>query len=534
MLTMYQQITIKTLSKQGVKQTEIARELGCHRNTVRNIIHKEKVTEKQTRSKSSYFDPYHGRIKEWLDKKVSNLRIYELLKEMHGISRTYDSLCKYIQKEFPKTPEAFGVQVTGPGEEAEVDFGYAGLQPVNIPGTSIIRAKTWVLVVKLSHSRSRFHQITRDQKITTLTAGITAAFEYFGGVPKRLKIDNLKAAILNNQHYDLQYNQSFLEWAQHFGCVVNPCTPYSPEQKGKVEAEVKYIKNNFLVERTFTDWNDLVNQLKHWTNDYANRKVHSVTRQIPWDVLLEVERKTLMPLPETSYSTFEQAERTVGKNCHLFFKNNYYSAPSFLVGKTVTIRFADNILRIINKGIEVACHTISAGTGQYITSRSHLPEYKCYGVTEYQKKYEAKMADIGEYAHTYFKEILLKRDSYWFRSARIILGLAHKHGNEAVNFSLKRAFHYKVLNISIITHIVEQQLYRLDISPRLLKSQVLSSPDEPTSRPPSSSSFLNQVMAVIKNQLNGSSPPPEPAPYTVSTDIQRDLSYYQQVLERNE
>lgn len=505
MLTMYQQITIKTLAKQGVKQTEIARNLGCHRNTVRNIIHIDRVIEKQTRDKPSYFAPYHDQIKAWAEKDVSNLRMYEILKETYGITRTYDSLCKYIQKQFPKTPEAFGVQVTSPGEEAEVDFGYAGLQPVNIPGTPIVRGKTWVLVVKLSYSRTGFHQITLDQKITTLTAGITAAFEYFGGVPKRLKIDNLRTAILKNQHYDLLYNQDFLEWANHCGCVVNPCTPYHPEQKGKVESEVKYVLGNFFVERTFTDQVDLSRKLHSWTDDYANKRIHSVTKQVPWEVLLKEERISLMPTPETPFALFERAERTVQKNCHLFFKNNYYSAPASLVGKTVTIRFAGNILRIIDRGVEVACHAVSAAIGQYITSRSHLPDYKCYGVTEYQQKYEAKMADIGEFAHTYFKEILLKRDAYWFRSVRLILGLAHQYGNEAVDLSLQRALHYKVLDTASITRIVEKELYRLDVAPRL-----------PKSPPPA----VEPVIPKVPSQL------------PLSGDINRDLSYYQQLLER--
>lgn len=504
MLTMYQQITIKTLAKQGVKQTEIARNLGCHRNTVRNIIHQDQVIEKQTRDRPSYFDPYRNQIKAWIEKDVSNLRMYEILKETCGILRTYDSLCKYIQKQFPKTPEVFGVQVSGPGEEAEVDFGYAGLQPVNIPGTPLIRGKTWVLVVKLSYSRTSFHQITHDQKITTLIKGITAAFEYFGGVPKRLKIDNLRAAIIKNQHYDLLYNQDFLEWAQHCGCVVNPCTPYHPEQKGKVEAEVKYVLGNFFSERSFTDWADMANRLHRWTTEYANRRIHSVTRLIPWEVLLK-ERAHLMSLPETPFSFFERAEWIVQKNCHLFFKNNYYSAPSSLVGKTVTIRFAGNILRIIDRGVEVACHAVCPAVGQYITSRSHLPDYKCYGVTEYQQKYEAKMADIGKFAHTYFKEILLKRDAYWFRSVRSILGLAHKYGNQTVNLSLERALHYKVLDTSVITRIVEQELYRLDVAPRLPKSP---------------SSAVEPVIPLIPSQL------------PLSEGINRDLSYYQQLLER--
>ena len=81
MLTMYQQITIKTLAKQGVKKTCIARELNCHRNTVANILKKEKLTGKQTRAKPSIFAAFDTRIKEYLDKRVTNLRIYEILKE---------------------------------------------------------------------------------------------------------------------------------------------------------------------------------------------------------------------------------------------------------------------------------------------------------------------------------------------------------------------------------------------------------------------------------------------------------------------
>ena len=56
MLTVYHQITIKTLDKQGKPKTHIAREMGCHRNTVRNVIRREKVIEKQIRHKPSYFD----------------------------------------------------------------------------------------------------------------------------------------------------------------------------------------------------------------------------------------------------------------------------------------------------------------------------------------------------------------------------------------------------------------------------------------------------------------------------------------------
>lgn len=497
MLTMYQQITIATLAKQGKKKTDIARELGCHRNTVHNIIRIGYARDGQTRQKPSYFVLYHDQIKEWIDKKVSNLRMYEILTEAHHITRTYDSLCKYIQKEFPEHPEAFGVQVTSPGEEAEVDFGYAGLQPVNAPGTPLSRGKTWVLVVKLSHSRAAYHEITHDQKVTTLTSGISRAFTYFGGVPKRLKVDNLRAAILNNQHFDLQFNQDFLEWANHYGCVIVPCTPYSPEQKGKVESEVKYVMGNFFVERTFPDHHDLTVQLYQWMHGYANQRVHSVTKHVPWDELGLTERSCLQALPIMPYATFERAVRRVAKNCHIFFGNNYYSVPAQFVGMIVTIRFSEHILRVVAGSEEIAVHAIASGVGRYVTVRSHMPEYKCYGETEYQKKYEEKMANIGEHAHAYFREILVKQRSYWFQSVRSILGLAHEFGNDAVNLSLKRALYYKALDIGTIRTVVKDRLYQLDIAPRLYQQ-----PDH-----------------------NRQQEEPVMAP-----DHHRDLSYYQRLL----
>ena len=534
MLTMYQQITIKTLAKQNKKHTEIAVELGCHRNTVRNIINRESVIGKGTRDKSSYFDPYRDQIKEWLDKKVSHLRIYELLCGTEKIERTYDSLCKYIQKEFPKTSAAFGVQVTSPGEMAEVDFGYAGLQPVNAPGETKHLAKTWFLSVRLNYSRLAYREMTHDQKVLTFIKGISNAFTYFGGVPKRLKIDNLRSAISKNQHYDLQFNSDFLEWATHEGVVISPCVPYHPEQKGGVESDMKYIENNFLVERHFSDWIDLKNQFGKWSTDYANKRIHGVTKKVPSEVFASEEKQRLQALPTTPYVTFERCERKVQSNCHIFFQNHYYSVPARLVAQIVTLRYDGSLLKVIYQSDEVACHLISSEMGGYTTSRSHLPDFKCYGVTEYQQKYEAKMADIGESAHTYFQEVLVARDNYWFRSVRVILGLAHDYGNEAVNLSLTRALQFHVTDTNIIKRIVTQRLYLLDTAPRLLASQAgIQKTLVPTITYPISSTFLSRVLQKIEGCLpviQEDVPRPQSKSPETTAIKPRDLNYYQHLL----
>jgi transposase len=104
-----------------------------------------------------------------------------------------------VSRHFPKPVEAFGVQVTEPGEEAELDFGYLGMLPD--PLGKLV--KTYALAVVLPYSRLDFYAITYDQKLETLCKELENAFVYFGGVPRRLKVDNMKTAIFKNQHYEL-------------------------------------------------------------------------------------------------------------------------------------------------------------------------------------------------------------------------------------------------------------------------------------------------------------------------------------------
>lgn len=464
---MYQQITIKTLHKQGTKNAAIAVQLGCHRNTVGNIIAREKIIELQTRVKSSIFELYKTQIKEYIDKKVTRLRVYEILKETYGVASTYVNLCKYIQKHFPKPVLAFGVQVTTPGEVAEIDFGYLGM----LPGVNGQFTKTYGLAVVLPYSRLDFYAITYDQKLETLIKELENAFLLFGGVPKKLKVDNMKTAILKNQHYDLEFNQDFLEFAYHYNTVVIPCTPYHPEQKGTVEGAVKYLQMNFVSGRTFADSADVKRQLQDWTKNYANQRIHGTTRRVPMQVFLAQEKEKLQALPVEEFSFFNRGVRIVAANCHIHFENNYYSLPAMLVGKEVTVRWNAHLIRIIHQGEQVALHHLAAGQGNYVTVRCHMPDYKTYSQTEYQAGYEAKMADIGEEAHRYFRMLLETKESYWFRTVRIILGLQQTHGDIAVNLTLKRALYYKATDIVTIRNILEKKLYLLDSEPALHKIQ---------------------------------------------------------------
>jgi hypothetical protein len=472
---MYKQITIHTLHKQGVRQAAIAKQIGCHRHTIANVLNREQFIEKQTRRKGSLFDPYASQIKEWIKQDISILRQFEMLTETYGVQSTYVNLCKYIQARFPKQKEAFGVQTTEPGEVAEADFGYLGM----FPGPTGTLVKTYGLCVVLCFSRLGFYAITYNQKLETLIEELKNAFRYFGGVPKRLKVDNMKTAILKNQHYDLEFNQDFLEFACHCNTVITPCTPYSPEQKGTVESGIKYLQGNFIAGRTFINSADMRVQLKDWMENYANKRIHGTTRKVPHEEFTRKEADALQPLPENDFTFFNRCTRTVAPNCHIHLENNYYSVPAHLVGKEVTVSFNASLIRIIYAGEQIALHQKAAGTGMYVTRRSHLPDYKVYSQTEYQKRLEEQMADIGGYAHEYFCFLLVAKESYWFRSVRAILGFAKEYGNEAVNLTLKRAMYYKVSDLTTIKNILEKKLYLITEEPRLLGRQESEAEDCP-------------------------------------------------------
>jgi transposase len=465
MLDMYKQITVQTLHQQGVKHSEIARQLGCHRNTVTNILERKTVIEKQTRQRSSLLDPHLEKIKELHEKDVTGVRIHEILRDEYKVHVAYDTLRKYMAKHLPKSIEAFGVQITDPGEEAELDFGYLGM----LPGIGGKPVKTYGLAIVLAYSRVGYYAICYNQKLATLVAEVKKAFSYFGGVPKKLKVDNMKTAIRKNQRYQLEFNQDFLEFAQHYNTVVVPCEPYSPEQKGKVESGIKYLQNNFINGRTFTDDKDIAAKLKDWMVNTANQRVHGTTRKVPWTVLVETERKALQLLPAEEFTLFERGVRKVGLNCHIHFANNYYSVPFSLVGKEVTVRWNEAIVRIVYQGEQVALHARSNGCGEYVWVRAHLPKHKRYSETEHQAQYEEKLRAIGTDAHEYFRMLLRAKPGYWKVTVRGILGLCEQYGSESVNLSLKRAAYYEAVDVTTIRHIVEQKLYLLALEPILPK-----------------------------------------------------------------
>lgn len=453
MLNMQKQYTILTLKKQGKKNAEIARDLECNRHTVENIL-KRGVQEIQIRHKPSVVAPYKMLIKEWLDQDITRKRIYDMLKEEHGFTFSYDSVRKFVKKHFPNR-EAFGVQEHLPGT-LQFDFGESRVY--------FTEEKRWVKLqfqaFVLPFSGMRQYGVEEDQKLETFLNGFTGAFTKYGGVPKKVTIDNLKDGVTVNKRYALEFNQTFLEYSYHYGFIINPCAPYSPEQKGTVEGGVKYVKQNFVAGRSFKSLSDAKDQLKDWT-EAINQKIHGTTKKVIREVYETIEKKELSPLPAELFSFFNRCERKVHSNCHINFDNNYYSVPFSYVGEEVTVRWNKSVVRIILRGDEVALHDLCTGQGIFVTKRAHLPADKIYSETEYRLHHETKMKQIGLNGHKYFIMLLEKQPKYWHQTLRPVYGMVSDFGNEAVDKALGRALAYGAIDTRIIRNILEKKLYEI-------------------------------------------------------------------------
>ena len=114
--------------------------------------------------------------------------------------------------------------------------------------------------------------ITLDQSVRTFIRCHAEAFRYFGGVPQTVKIDCLKAAIMEADFYEPTVQRTYAAFADYYGFLPNPCRVYTPTDKGKVESNVKYVKENCFKGRDFKDLEDAKKFLLSWLKETANSR----------------------------------------------------------------------------------------------------------------------------------------------------------------------------------------------------------------------------------------------------------------------
>lgn len=384
----------------GNSRRQIARDLGMNRRTVGKYAQwaeKEGLLtdelpppeELQKRFAAAFpttlapqnqssVEAYRAYVIQLRKEDVEIAALYQRLQE-RGFTGSYSALYRFVRQLEPTTPEVTVRVERKPGQEAQIDFGYAG-RMVD-PATDRAR-RAWAFVMTLSWSRHQYVEFVFDQKVETWLRCHRNALAYFGGVPQRLVIDNLKAAITKACWDDPQVQRAYRECAQHYGFLIAPCRPYTPEHKGKVEqGGVHYVKRNFLGGRTVTSVLQANQDVLVWCETTAGQRIHGTTKEQPLKRFEEVEQAHLQSLPDIPYDLAVWKVAKLHRDCYVVFDNAYYSAPFRLVEQKLHVRGGIQTVHIYTADHQlVATHDRAQQPGIRQTHPAHLPPEKLPGL----------------------------------------------------------------------------------------------------------------------------------------------------------
>ena len=415
----------------------------------------------------SSVEPYGELVMKLRQEGVEVAAICERLKE-RGYSGTYSSVYRFVRNLEPRTPEVTVRVETPPGKEAQVDFGYAGRMAD--PKTGELR-KTWLFVMTLCWSRHQYVEFVFDQKVGTWLRVHRNAFAFFGGVPQRMVIDNLKAAIARACWHEPQAQQSYRECAAHYGFLIAPCRPRSPQHKGKVEkGGVHYVKRNFLGGRQPTTITQANRDVKRWALTTAGQRIHGTTKEKPLE-RFEVEKATLQPLPARPYDLAVWKQVKLHRDCHLVFEQAYYSAPFRLVGQKLWVRGGSGEVQVFTADYQlVATHDRAQRAGERQTHLDHLPTHKVPGLMLTRDTCRQQAAEIGPATSEVVKRLLEHRPEDRLRTAGRLLRLNDRFGAERLEAACARALRFDEAAYMTIKRILErgmdlEQLPVTDLAP---------------------------------------------------------------------
>lgn len=320
-------------------------------------------------STTSLLEPYREQVSSWFAQGIQGTTIHSALVRRHGFTGSYSSVRRFLQQLGESRPRVTVILDFAPGEAAQVDFG----KGPRIVDPKLGEVSTWVFVMTLAWSRHFYAEIVLDQTVATWLGCHRRAFELFGGVPRRVILDNPKCAITRACSKDPEVQRAYAELAEGYGFKIDPCPPRDPKKKGRVEAGVKLIKRRFLPLREFRSLGDANRQLEAWVLGEAGNRIHGTTRERPLTRFEQTERALLQTLPDQAPEPAVWARVKVSTQAHVQFERCLYSVPFRWVGQSLWLRATASSVQLYAEHLLVASHPRLTRAGERSTVEDHLP-----------------------------------------------------------------------------------------------------------------------------------------------------------------
>jgi len=374
MLKVEERVMIKDQYRRGVTISDIARETGHDRKTIRAIVKGPTIPPRKRKGRAKKLDPFVPYLEKRIEEGVLNCN--KLLEEIQ--KRGYQggkSLLKTFVQPYrqARRPEATVRFETEPGEQAQVDWAHFGY--IEHRGR---RRKLYAFVMTLGWSRASYLEFTVSIDAAWWLRCHLHAFHYFGGMPRVILHDNLKTSVLGREADGrIVWNVRYLDFADYYGFTPRACRPYRAQTKGKVESGVRYVRGNFWPGLRFIDLLDLNRQAWDWLDNTANLRVHGTTGEVPFDRL---PLEGLLPLDgKPDYDTCLIGFRRSSKDCFVSYDGNYYSVPADYARKTLQVKETEDSQLIVSDAQdgEIARHRLAEGRNLRVAVSTHYAPLRC-------------------------------------------------------------------------------------------------------------------------------------------------------------
>lgn len=360
-------MVIQALAARGVYRVDIAAQLGVHPRTVSRALQRGSAPPRERAPRSSLLDPYRDRVDRLLSEGVWNAVVIHRELQAAGYIGGVSILRDYIGPKRPlRTSRATVRFETEPGAQLQSDWGEVR---TTIAG---VERRVYFQSNVLSFSR-RFHFWCTDSLDAEHTyEGLVRSFEYLGGAPQEVLVDNQKTAVLEHRDGAPRFSPRFLDLAGHYGFTPRACRPYRAQTKGKTERIVGYIKHHFFVRyRSFESWEHLNRTAERWLREEADRRYHRAIQEVVLERFAR-EAPHLQSLPAVRYDTAYREIRQVSWDGYVEARGNRYSVPHTFAGQSVTIRLSlDDTLEVFHGETMVASHRLRSAREGWATVPDH-------------------------------------------------------------------------------------------------------------------------------------------------------------------
>ena len=425
-----------------------------------------------SRSKAARYDEL---IRQKIELGQSARSIYQDLVIENDYHDSYDSIKRYVHKLKEKSPKLYARIETPPGEEAQVDFGEGA--PTLKNGRYY---KPWLFVMTLSNSRKSFEEVVWKQDVETFLRCHENAFNFFGGVIKVIKIDNLKSGVLKAHLYEPELNPNYLAFSKHYNFIPLPCKVATPQHKGKVESGVKYAQNNALKGKKFPSLDEQNAYLRFWNKTWASTRIHGTTKK-QVQAMFEQEKPFLQPLPKTAYEFFKIGNRKVNAlDSHIEVAGAYYPIPPKYMGETVIVHFNSKWVKVYFQQ-KLIQHLSTVAKGRFHPDKSCLPDYKTWDNNQYVQHLFKKCQQIGPAVLNWAQQAETNRKQRAYRSIQGIVSLTKKYQKQIINQACQKSLNQQAFSYHIVKQLAEEILLQKQIQTEInfiQENEIIRSPQQ--------------------------------------------------------